>query len=119
MKINIKKTLTIVIIVVLIIAIGVLGRSIHREAKQFRVPTKESRKVGKLGTYKYMSVQDFTKRYNVTESEIFDILKIYPQAGDEKLTLEKLCRKYGKTQEEMRKNTKVLVDFLHKRGKKK
>ena len=119
MNINIKKAVTVVVIGMLIISIAVQGRAMHREMKQFRVPTKESRKVSKLGTYKYMSVDDLAKRYNVTEGEIFNILKIKPEVGDEKLTLDKLGKKYGKTQEEMRKNTKELVEFLHKRGKKK
>lgn len=119
MKVNMKKVITLAVIGILIIIIGIQGSAVHREVKQFRVPTKENRKISRLGTYKYMSVEDFVKRYNVTKEEVFKILRINPKPGDEKLTLDKLSKKYGKTQEEMRKNMKLVVELLHKRGKKK
>lgn len=112
------KNLKIIILSILIIIITfIITREsimIHKGFKDIKMPTKESRQLGNMSTYKWLTVKKISHKYNVSEQEIFKCLKITPHSGDENIPIIQLTKKYNKNQEEMKKNLKKLLQSHRK-----
>ena len=117
MKFNKKKVLAIIVVIALFFAIVVQVRNLKGDFKKVQKSTIESRKLGNLGIYKWMTVQQITKKYGIEQKEVFILLGIKQKPGDEKLDIRTLSKKYKKTPEQMKKS---IYEILHygKNGKK-
>lgn len=115
---NKKKIIAILVILGFCIVIVLQGNAIHKDFKQVRRPTTQNRKFGNFGMYKWMTVEDISKKYHISNEELFKILKITPKPGDEKIPLIDLRKKYNKSLGEMRNNLKQILDNNSKQGKK-
>lgn len=115
---NKKRVTAIIIIVILIVVIIFQADNLKHNIRQISKPTIESRKLSRLGIYKVMTVKGLSKRYKVQQNEVFKLLEITPEKGDENLSLMELQKKYGKTHEEMKKNVKRLLEHKNSKGKK-
>ncbi|WML33650.1 hypothetical protein [Clostridium sp. OS1-26] len=99
-KINILSILIIIITFVIVRQSIVL----HRDFKNIEIPTRESRQLGNMSTYKWLTVKKLSHKYNISEQEIFKNLEIIPHRGDENIPIIELAKKYNKAPEEIKKN---------------
>jgi hypothetical protein len=118
MTLNKKKVIAIIILIALFFTIVIQARNLHSNFKKVKKPTIESRKLGNLGTYKWMTVQQISKQYGIEQNEVFKLLEISPKQGDEKLDIRTLGEKYKKTQEQMKSNIHKVLQQGIKNGKK-
>ncbi|MCR3761293.1 hypothetical protein [Clostridium felsineum] len=87
--------------------------NIHKDFKSLKKPTIENREVGDMGVYKWLTVRDLSKRYKVSEGEIFKILRIKNSKGDENIPIKDLLKKHKKTKTEVRDS---LMEIIKKYG---
>ncbi|WPC39414.1 hypothetical protein [Clostridium sp. JS66] len=116
-----KSKVSILSILIIIIIFITIRQSImlHRGIKKIKIPNKESRQLGNMSTYKWLTVKKISHIYNINEQEIFKLLEITPQSGDENISIVELTKKYNKTPEEMKKNLrKVIKNPKDSEGKK-
>lgn len=83
--------------------------TLHRGFKSIEIPNKESRQLGNMSTYKWLTVKKISHKCNINEQEIFKVLGITPQKGDENIPIIELSKKYNKTPEEIKKSLKKLI----------
>lgn len=108
---NKNAKISILSILIIIITLIIVKQSIvlHTGFKNIHIPTKESRQLGNMSTYKWLTVKKISNKYNISEQEIFKAIEINPQSGDENVPIMKLMKKYNKTSEEMKKNLKRVI----------
>lgn len=107
-----KKTLLgILSILIVVISLFIVKQSVglHKEVKNFKIPTKETRHLGEMSTYKWITVKKISKKLNVSTEEIFKALEIKPHPGDENMDIRDLGRKYNKSLDEMKKNLSKII----------
>lgn len=63
-----------------------------------------------------MTVLEVAEKYGLNQQEVFALLQITPQPGDENLTLRELKGKYNKAPEEMQANVQRILDNARKPG---
>jgi Mor family transcriptional regulator len=119
MKKNSKTSiLSILIIIITFITIR-QSMLLHKGFKNIKIPNKESRQLGNMSIYEWLTVKKISGKYNISEQEIFKILEITPHSGDENMSIVELTKKYNKTPEEMKKNLrKVIKNPKDSEGKK-
>lgn len=115
---NKKKTFAIFVVIVLLMIIIIQGTILHRNFKQVHRPTKESRRLGNMGIYRWMTIDQISQKYGIEKSEVFAILNITPQPGDEKLDLRTLKIKYKKSTEEIKQGIHKILQYDKKNGRK-
>ncbi|NMM65031.1 hypothetical protein HBE96_20785 [Clostridium sp. P21] len=106
-----KSKVSILSILIIIITFITIRQSIllHRGIKKIKIPNKESRQLGNMSIYERLTVKKISKKYNISEQEIFKILEITPNNGDENIPIVKLTKKYNKNPEEMKNNLKKII----------
>lgn len=117
MTFNKKKIISIVVLVALFFTIVIQTRNLHADFKNIKKPTVENRKLGNLGTYKWLTVKQISKIYGMEQKNVFILLEINPKPGDEKLDIRTLSKKYKKTPEQMKTNIHKILQH-GKNGKK-
>ncbi|SFC76135.1 hypothetical protein [Clostridium uliginosum] len=106
-----KIILSILSVLIIIITLFTIKKSLglHKEFKNVRIPTKESRHLGEMSTYKWITVKKLSKKYNISEEEIFKILEIVSQPGDENMDIKSLSKKYNISIETMKNNLSKII----------
>ena len=117
MAFNKKKALAIIVVIALFLTIVIQARNLNGAFKKVQKPTIENRKLGNLGTYKWMTVQQISKKYGIEQKEVFILLEIKPKPGEEKLDIRTLSKKYRKTPEQMKRSIHEILQY-GKNGKK-
>lgn len=110
MKKNIKTCILSILIIITTFIIIRRSITLYREFKNINLPTKESRQIGDMSTHKWITVKKLSEKYNISEDEIFKILEIIPQKGDENLNIKDLSKKYNKTIKDMKVNLKKIIE---------
>ncbi|MGH4121288.1 hypothetical protein [Clostridium sp.] len=110
MKKNIKTIILSILIMVTIFIIVKRYTILYLEFKDVKFPTKESRLIGNMSTHKWITVKQLSKKYNISEEDIFSGLEIIPENGDVNLCIEGLSEKYNKSSKELRDNLKKLIE---------
>jgi len=117
MKFNKEKVIAIIVVIALCITIVIQARKLKGTFKKVQKPTIESRRLGNLGIYKWMTVEQISKKYGIKQKEVFMLLEIKPKIGDEKLDIRTLSKKYKKTPEQIKMSIKKML-LYGKDGKK-
>lgn len=107
-----KKTrISILIVLTIITAFTLVHQSIglKSEIKKIKLPTKENRLVGSMSTYKWISVKKLSRKFNISEQDIFKDLEIVSQKGDENLSITALAKKYNKTEQSIKNALRKLL----------
>lgn len=104
------------IIVILSVLVVRHTLSVYYGFKGLSLPSAMSRQDNSITVHRWMTVVEVAERYGLTSQEVFEILQITPQFGDEKLTLRELKVKYNKTPEEMQSNVQRILDKARKPG---
>ncbi|MGH4123994.1 MAG: hypothetical protein ACREV6_13800 [Clostridium sp.] len=110
MKKNVKTAILSVLIIITTFIIVRRFTVLYLEFKNIDLPTKASRQIGDMSTHKWITVKKMSKKYNISEEEIFKILEIVPQKGDEILYIKDLGKKYNKTLKDMKDNLKKIIE---------
>ena len=118
MTFNKKKVISIFILTALFFIIVIQTRTLHRDFKNVKKPTIENRRLSNLGIYKWMTVEQISKRYGIKQKEVFILLEIKPKPGDEKLDIRTLSEEYRKTPNQMKGNISKILKYGIKNGKK-
>ena len=108
---NRNAKISILSILIIIITSIIIRQSIvlHTGLKNIHIPTKESRQLGNMSTYKWLTVKKISHKHNISKQEIFRAIGINPQSGDENMPITKLMKKYNKTPEEVKRNLKRVI----------
>lgn len=114
MKKKVKISLLIALTIIVALIMVKQSLSLHSEIKKIKFPTKETRALGNMSTYKWLSVKKLSKRLNISEESIFKALDIVPEKGDENIPIKELAQKHNKTLEEIRSNLRKLIANHHK-----
>ncbi|OAA85890.1 hypothetical protein [Clostridium ljungdahlii] len=116
---NLKISILSILIITIVLIITKESITLHKEFKNVQIPTKQSRQLGNMSTYKWLTVKKISHKYNINEQEIFKSLGIIPHSGDENIPLIQLTKKYNKNQEQMKRNLKKLLQrYRNLEGKK-
>ena len=101
-----KVKISILIVLTIIATFALVHQTIglHSEIKKVKFPTKQNRDIGNMDTARFISVRKLSRRFNISEEDIFKNLGIVPQKGDESISIADLGKKYNKTLEEMKNN---------------
>lgn len=119
MKKNVKVSLLSILIVITTCIIIRQSMILYFEVKNIKLPTKQSRQIGNMSTHEWITVKKLSEKCDISEDEIFKILGIVPQKGDENLYINELGKKYNKTSKEMKNNLKKIIqDHRNIEGKK-
>ncbi len=110
MKKNVRISILSVFIIITTFIIIRQSTIIYLEFKNINIPNKENRQIGDMSTHKWITVKKLSKRYNISEEDIFKTLEITPSSGDENLYVKDLADKYNKTPEEMKINLKKIIE---------
>lgn len=116
-----KILLSTLSVLMILITLFIIKKSLglHTEVKNVRIPTKESRHLGEMSTYKWITVKKLSEKYNVSEEEIFKTLEIVPQPGDENMDIKNVSKKYNISLETMKNNlSKIIGTHKDIKGKK-
>ncbi|MBW9157670.1 hypothetical protein G9F71_007785 [Clostridium sp. FP2] len=108
-----KDAKTAILSVLIIITTFIIIRRftvLYFEFKNIDLPTKASRQIGDMSTHKWITVKKMSKKYNISEEEIFKTLEIVPQQGDENLYIKDLGKKYNKPLKDMKDNLKKIIE---------
>lgn len=107
-----KKTLlSILSVLIILISLFIAKKSLglHKEVKNFRIPTKQSRHLGEMSTYKWITVKKISKKHKLSTKEIFKIFEINPQPGDENMDIRDLAKKYNKSLAAMKSSLSKII----------
>ncbi len=109
-----KSKVTMLLILIIIITFITIRQSIqlHKGFKKIAIPNKESRQLGNMSIYEWLTVKKISNKYNISEQKIFKTLEITPHSGDENISIVDLTKKYNKTPEQMKKNLKKIIKNL-------
>ena len=113
--------ISVLSILIIIITFITIKQSImlHRGLRNIRFPTRESRQLGNMSTYTWITVRKLSRRFNVSEADIFKDFNIIPENGDENIPIDKLRRKYNKTPQEIKDGLrKIIQKHISTEGKK-
>ncbi|MBW6410723.1 hypothetical protein [Clostridium weizhouense] len=116
-----KVILSVLFMLIITIILFILKTSVglHKDVKNVRIPTKESRHLGEMSTYKWITVKKLSKKYDISEEEIFKTFEIVPEPGDENIPIKNLSQKYNISLETMKNNlSKIIGPYENKKGKK-
>lgn len=111
-----KLILLSIIIIVLSVLVVRHTLSVYYGFKGLSLPSPLSRQENSITIHRWMTVVEVAERYGLSQQEVFQLLQITPQAGDENLTLRELKDKYDKTSEEMQANVQRILDNARKPG---
>ncbi|MEN6389819.1 MAG: hypothetical protein ABFD04_05335 [Syntrophomonas sp.] len=103
MKKPLKITLLLLIVILLVGALFWQSIQIRRLYKGMGKPGVESRELGNIHLHNWMTAEEVAQKYGIPVSQVFTVLNIEPQPGDEKLPLQQLKEKYHKSREDMRR----------------
>lgn len=105
-------------VLIIIIIIGRQSIKFYRGIREVKLPNRESRRLGNLSVYKWITVKKLAEKYKVSEKKIFDFLRIAPEKGDENIPLVELKKKYKKTPDDMKKGLeKIVGKIMNNEGK--
>jgi hypothetical protein len=110
MKKNAKAFILSALIIVIVFIIVRRSTILYLDFKTINLPTKESRQIGNMSIYKWITVKQLSEKNNISEEVIFSGLEIIPQNGDENLCIEELGGKYDKSSKELRDNLKKIIE---------
>lgn len=116
-----KIILSILFVLIILITLFILQTSVglHKDVKNVKMPTKESRHLGEMSTYKWITVKKLSKKYDISEEEIFKTFEIVPEPGDENIPIKNLSQKYDISLETMKNNlSKIIGPDKEPKGKK-
>lgn len=110
MRKNVKQFILPILIVVTLIIIISRSAILYLEFKNIHIPTKESRQVGNMSIHKWITVKKISEKNNISDEDIFKVLEIVPENGDENLCIEELGKKYDKTSQDLKDNLKKIIE---------
>ncbi|MFL0198005.1 hypothetical protein ACJDU8_20920 [Clostridium sp. WILCCON 0269] len=116
---NLKISILLISIIIITFIITRQFIMLHKEFKSIEIPTRKSRQLGSMSTYKWLTVKKLSHKYNISQQEIFKTLEIIPHKGDENISIIELAKKYNKTPQEIKKNLrKFMENHINLEGKK-
>lgn len=105
------KQVFLSLILIILVAIAVkVSLSFYHGMTGLPLPSPQSRQDNPITVHRWMTVSEVAERYGLSVQEVFDLLQIAPQAGDESLTLRELKTKYNKPPEVMQQNVQRILD---------
>lgn len=106
--------------IITILALAIVKQSVrlHNSINRVQLPTQQSRQFSKSGIYNWMTVVELSKKFNIREEKVFELLGISPKPEDYKLSILELRKKYNKTPDEILRGLKSIVNDTSQNGAK-